>query len=221
VSKDGWRDYARQMQDAGADAIELNAYFVPTDPDLDAKAVEDRYIEAVAAAAGAVKIPVAMKLAPYFTALVHFARRLVAAGAKGLTLFQRPVAPDLDLDELHVRLDPHLSTSVDVGLPLRWLAILHGRVGCDLAASTGAHKAADVVKLLLAGACSTQMTSALIENGPEHVTSVLKGLELWLEEHEDPRVAEVEGSLSQLHCEEPDEYEHAQHHKRLIRYTHE
>jgi len=220
MSKAGWADYARRMQEAGADAIELNGYFVPTDPELDAKAVEDRYVESVATACGAVSIPVAVKIAPYFTAPVHFARRLQKAGAKGLTLFQRVLDPDIDLEELHVGVDTHLSGSDELGNTLRWLAILHGRVGCDLAASTGAHKAADVLKLLLAGACSVQMASALIKNGPEHVTSVLKGVELWLEEHEDPQVAEVEGSLSQLHCEEPQEYEHAQHHKKLIRYTH-
>ncbi len=222
TSASGWREYAKQMESAGADAIELNSFFVPTDPKLTSADVEARYVDTVADVAKSVKIPISVKLGPYLSAPANLARRLVDAGASGLTLFNRFEQPDIDLEELHIIQDHHLSGPEDIGHTLRWIGILRGQhPEISLAATSGIHFADCVVKMLLAGADVAMMTGAVIRNGPGHLAMVLEGVRAWLEEHEDDSVEQVKGSMCQTKCEEPVEYERAHHLKPLIHYTHE
>jgi dihydroorotate dehydrogenase (fumarate) len=215
----GWTRYARQFEAAGADAIELNVYFLATDPDDTSGAVEQRYLDLVAAVRAETRVPVAVKVAPYFSAFAHMARQLVASGASGLVLFNRFVQPDIMLDELEVA--PHLvlSTSDELRLALRWIAILHGRVEASLAATGGAHTAEDVLKLLLAGADCVMMASSLLKQGPTQVRAVLTGVEAWMAEREYVSVQQMRGSLSQRACPDPAAFERANYMKALKSYA--
>jgi dihydroorotate dehydrogenase (fumarate) len=215
----GWTRYARQCEAAGADAIELNVYFLATDLDDTSDAVERRYVDLVAAVRADTRVPVAVKVAPYFSAFANMARRLVAAGASGLVLFNRFVQPDIMLDELEVA--PHLvlSTSDELRLALRWIAILQGRVDASLAATGGAHTADDVIKLLLAGADCVMIASSLLKNGPGHVATMLGGIERWMAEREYASVRQMKGSLSQRACPDPAAFERANYMKALKSYT--
>jgi len=215
----GWTSIARQFEQAGADAIELNVYFLATKLDDTSAAVEARYVELVKSVAGQVKIPVAVKVAPYFSAMANMAERLAQAGASGLVLFNRFLQPDIELDELQVA--PHLvlSTSDELRLALRWIAILHGRVNASLAATGGAHTPDDVLKLLLAGADCVMVASCLLRNGPDHVGVILRGVRDWLVEREYRSVEQMKGSLSQLSCPDPDAFERANYMKALKSYT--
>ena len=215
----GWTRIARQFEEAGADAIELNVYFLAADLADTSAEVEQRYIDLVASVAGMVKIPVAVKVAPYFSAMANMAARLVDAGAAGLVLFNRFLQPDILLEELEVA--PHLvlSTSDEVRLALRWIAILRGRVGAGLAATGGAHTPEDVLKLLLAGADCVNVASSLLRHGPEHVRALISGVERWLTEREYDSVEQMKGSLSQIACAEPDAFERANYMKALTSYT--
>ena len=177
----GWVDYAQLMHEAGASAIELNLFHIPADPLATGRDVERRYEETVAAVCRAVPIPVAVKLSPFFSATGEMARRFVAAGARGLVLFNRFYQPDFDLDRLEVTPTVELSSPAEIRLPLLWLAILHGRVDASLAATTGVHTAAEVAKYLLAGADVTMTTSALLKHGPAHASTLVAGLAAWLE----------------------------------------
>ena len=217
----GWTSIARQIQDAGADAIELNVYFLATDPDDTSDAVEQRYIDLVGSVSHDVKVPVAVKVAPYFSAFANFARRMTAVGASGLVLFNRFVQPDIMLDELEVA--PHLvlSTSDELRLALRWIAILHGHVDTSLAATGGAHTADDVLKLLLAGADCVMIASSLLKSGPAHVRTLLAGVEQWMNEREYESVQQLKGSLSQRACPDPAAFERANYMKALKSYTSE
>ena len=209
ITPGGWVGHAKRMRDAGADAIELNLYTVATDPRVSAAELEARYLDLVADVRAAVSIPLAVKLSPFFTALANFAVRTEEAGADGLVLFNRFYQPDLDLDSRDVVPRLVLSTSEELRLPLRWIAILHRQVPASLAASTGVHTAEDVVKVLMAGADVAMMTSALLLHGPEHLRAVEAGLRDWLEEHGMQSVGHVRGMRSQCSVRDPGAWERA------------
>jgi dihydroorotate dehydrogenase (fumarate) len=215
----GWTRHARLIEEAGADALELNLYTVAADPDATGTGLEARYLELVRAVRETVRIPLAVKLSPFFTALAHVARDLASEGADGLVLFNRFYQPDLDLESLEVT--PHLvlSTSEELRLPLRWIAILHGRVACSLAATTGVHRAEDVLKVLLAGADVAMMASALLQHGPGHVRRVLSEVAAWMEEREYASVRQLVGSVSQRAVPDPAAFERANYMKTLLSYS--
>jgi dihydroorotate dehydrogenase (fumarate) len=218
-SPGGWTRIARQLEQAGADAIELNVYFLATSVDDSSAAVEARYIELVRSVAGEVRVPVAVKVAPYFSAMANMADRLAQAGAAGLVLFNRFLQPDIELDELEVA--PHLvlSTSDELRLALRWIAILRGRIRASLAATGGAHTAADVLKLLLAGADCVMVASSLLRHGPAHIGTLVGGVQAWLAERDYASVEQMKGSLSQQSCPDPDAFERANYMRALTSYT--
>ncbi|MCS7090090.1 MAG: dihydroorotate dehydrogenase-like protein [Verrucomicrobiota bacterium] len=214
----GWTDYARKMQEAGADALELNIYNIPTNPDQSSAEIEETYVEIVRAVRNVVNIPVAVKLSPFFTNFAYTAKRFVAAGADGLVLFNRFYQPDIDLETLEVRPNVLLSTPMAMRLPLRWIAILYGRIHVSFAATSGVHRATDAVKLLMAGADVTMMCSALLRHGPQHLATVKRDLIAWLEEHEYESVAQLKGSLSQKNCPDPSAFERAQYMRAISSY---
>jgi len=218
-SPGGWVRYARLLADAGADAIELNVYAVEADTAETAEQVETRILEVVRAVRAEVRIPVAVKLGPYFSALAHMAARLVVAGADGLVLFNRFLQPDIDLETLAVVPDLHLSTREELRLPLRWIAILHGRVPISLAATSGIHEPDDVVKVVLAGADVAMVASTLLRHGPGRLTELRNGLGRWLEEREYASVEQAKGSLSQLACPDPSAFERAQYMRALVSFS--
>ncbi len=215
ISSGGWVDYARRIQDAGADALELNIYYVPTDPKLTSQELEENYVQLVKAVRSQVKIPLAVKLSPYFTALPNLAAQLSDAGADGLVLFNRFYQPDLDIESLDVLPNLVLSTSDELRLPLRWIAILHGRIKADLALSSGVHSGADVVKSLMAGAKVAMTTSELLEKGIGRVTEILADLNRWMDEFEYASVPQMTGSMSQRSVGEPAAFERANYMKAL------
>jgi dihydroorotate dehydrogenase (fumarate) len=214
----GWIDYARKIEEAGADALELNVYLIPTDPDMTSSEVESRYLEILQAVKSSVSIPVAMKLSPFFSAMAWMAKRLDDAGADGLVLFNRFYQPDIDLDNLAVVPNVILSTPHAMRLPLRWIAILYDRVDASLAASSGIHTAEDVIKMLMVGADVTMMTSALLKNGINHLRRVLRNLQHWLVEHEYESVRQMQGSMSQKSCPDPTAFERANYMRALNEY---
>jgi len=215
ISTGGWVDYARKMEQAGADALELNIYFLPTDLELEGIALEDAYVELVSSVRAQVKIPLAVKLSPYFTALPNFARKLVGAGANGLVLFNRFYQPDLDIETLEVVPDLVLSTSDELRLPLRWTAILYGRLQADLALTTGVHSVEDVVKATMAGARVSMMASELLSRGIGRVSEILADLEKWLETYEYHSIQQMLGSMSQQAVADPAAFERANYMKVL------
>jgi len=206
VSNGGWVDYARQLEDAGADALELNLYFIPTDPTLTSLAIEDEFVDLLASVKRTVHCPVAVKLTPYFTNLTSLARRLDRAGADGLVLFNRFQQPDIDLDALEIVSRATLSPSGDeqsLRLPLTWIGILDGRVEASLAASSGIHTATDVIKLLMVGANVTMFASELIINGIDRLRTIRDDMINWLVDHEYTSVRQLQGSMSQRHTAFP------------------
>lgn len=209
VSKGGWTKYAKQIQDAGADALELNLYYIPTDLDLTAQELENAQIELVAEVKSAISIPLAVKLSPFITALPNFARRVVEAGANALVLFNRFYQPDFDLEELKVVPSLDLSVSAEMRLPLRWVSILYGKVNADFALTGGAHTATDVVKAMMAGAKVAMMTSALLQGGAKVLSSTLADLDAWMKEKEYESVKQMQGSMSQKAVKEPAAFERA------------
>ncbi len=215
VTVGGWADYAAKMAEAGADAIELNIYYLPTNTKLSGAEVEQRYLDVLKAVRKAVKVPVAVKLGPYFSSLANMATRLVEAGANGLVLFNRFYQPDIDLEKKEVTPNVILSTSASNRLPMRWIAILHGKLKASLAASSGVHTAEDVAKLIAVGADVTMMTSALLKHGIWHLATVREGFERWLEQHEYKSVQELRGSMSQKSVADPSTFERANYMKAL------
>ncbi len=209
VSKGGWIRYARAIQDAGADALELNLYYLPTDPSLSAADIEVAQIELVAAIKSSISIPLAVKLSPYYTALPHFAQRLVEAGANGLVLFNRFYQPDFDLEELEVIHNLDLSTSADLRLPLRWVSILYGQVQADLAITSGVHTAQDVIKAMMAGAQVAMTASALLHHGERLAASLINEIGWWMETHEYQSIRQMQGSMSRQAIAEPAAFERA------------
>jgi dihydroorotate dehydrogenase (fumarate) len=205
----GWIEYARLMEQAGADALELNIYRLATDPETTSVDIERQAIETIRAVKKAVALPVAVKLSPFYTAFAHTAREFDRAGANGLVIFNRFYQPDIDADELTATRTLHLSDSSELRLRLHWLAILSGRVRASLAVTGGVHTALDVVKATMTGAHVTQMVSALLLHGPEHFRVVLTDLVAWMQEHEWPSLAEMRGNMSLSKVPDPDAYERA------------
>jgi dihydroorotate dehydrogenase (fumarate) len=203
ITVGGWLAHAKRIQEAGADALELNVYFIAADPDETADAVEERYVELVQAVRAEITIPLAVKIGPFFSSVGHIAHRLVAAGADGLVLFNRFMQPDIDLDTLTVDPTLHLSSSDELALPLRWIGVLHDRIHASIACTTGIHTARDALKALLVGADVTMMASALLREGPQHVATVLEGMETWLDDHEYTSVAQMKGSMSMRNVPNP------------------
>jgi dihydroorotate dehydrogenase (fumarate) len=216
----GWTQFAGEIERAGADAIECNIYFIPTDPNLSAAEVEKTYVDIVRAVKSTVTIPVAAKLSPYFSNLTNVAHRLEEAGADGLVLFNRFYQPDIDLEELEIRPSVRLSSEQALRLPLTWIGILYGKVKASLAATSGVHTAGDVVKLLLVGANVTMLCSSLVRNGINHLRHVERELRDWLEEHEYQSVEQMQGSMSQLKCPDPSAFERAQYMRAVKGMTH-
>jgi len=209
VSKGGWTKYAKQIQDAGADALELNLYYIPTDLDLTAQELENAQVELVAQVKSVISIPLAVKLSPFITALPNFARRIVEAGADGLVLFNRFYQPDFDLNELKIVPSLDLSTSAELRLPLRWISILHGKIDADFALTSGVHTANDVLKSMMAGAKVAMMASALLQGGEKVIPSMLVDLETWMKEREYSSIKQMQGSMSQKAVKEPAAFERA------------
>ena len=207
----GWTDYARQLEQAGADALELNLYQVPSQADVPGYDIEDAYIQTVKDVKATIKIPVAAKLTPFFTSMANIAKRFDEAGANGLVLFNRFYQPDINLEALEIQSSVLLSTAQALRLPLTWIGILFGRVKANLAGSGGVHTADDVVKLLLAGADVTMVCSVLLRNGVTHLRELESGLRAWLEKHECASVAAIKGTLSQIRCPDPAAFERAQY----------
>ena len=215
VSPGGWTNYAGLIEDAGADALELNVYYVPTDVEMTGREIEDMYVDLLRQVKGSVTIPVAVKLSPFFSSMSNMAKRLVSDGADGLVFFNRFYQPDFDLENLAVAPRLVLSNSNELRLPLRWVAILYGRVLADMAITTGVHTSEDVLKGLMAGAKVTMMASELLQNGVRRIKEVLREIEEWMDEREYVSVAQMIGSMSQQHCAEPAAFERANYMKIL------
>jgi len=211
TSVGGWIQYATQIEEAGADALECNVYWIVTDPDMTSAEVEQHYLDIVEAVKTAVHIPVAIKLSPFFSNFANMAKRIDAAGADGLVLFNRFYQPDIDLESLEVTPNVLLSTPQAMRLPLTWIGILHGKVKASLAATSGIHGAEDVIKLLLVGSDVTMLCSTLLRNGINHLRSIEQGIRQWMEAHEYESVQQLKGSMSQQRCADPSAFERAQY----------
>lgn len=218
VSSGGWTRYARYMQEAGADALELNLYYLAADIYLTAQELENIYIDLVSEIKATISIPVAVKLSPFITALPNFANRLVEAGADGIVLFNRFYQPDFDLDTLDVVHNLKLSNSDDLRLPLRWISILYGKVQADLALTSGVHDHLDVLKSMMAGAKVAMMASELLHNGYERIPAILADLTQWMEEHEYSSIKQMQGSMSQQSVAQPAAFERANYMRVLNSY---
>ncbi len=215
VSTGGWIQYARMIEEAGADALELNIYYLPADPAMTGAAVEEMYLNIVRDVKASISIPLAVKLSPYFSAMANMAFRLSVAGADALVLFNRFYQPDFDLENLEVIPNLQLSTPVELRLPLRWIAMLYGRVEVDFALTSGVHGHLDVLKSLMAGANVTMMASELLRHGTQRIPAILADLQNWMEEHEYESVQQMIGSMSQKNVAEPTAFERANYMKVL------
>lgn len=215
ISSGGWVDYAKRMEDAGADALEMNFYYVPTSIQLTAVELEKTYVKLVADIRAEVSIPLAVKLSPFFTALPQFANEVVKSGADALVCFNRFIQPDLDIENLKVNPNLALSTSDELRLPLRWTAILYGRVKADIALTGGVHTVEDMVKAIMAGASVTMLASELIIKGPARARSLLAELSAWMEAHEYKSVSQMVGSMSHQNVEDPAAFERGNYMKAL------
>ncbi len=209
----GWTQYAQLIQQAGADALECNIYFLATDPDVASTDIEDQYLEIVEAVKSVVSIPVAVKVSPFFSNMANMAKRFDEAGADALVLFNRFYQPDINLEELEIEPNVLLSTAHELRLPLTWIGILYGRIRANLAATTGVHGPEDAIKLLMAGADVTMLCSTLLRNGIHHLRHIEKGIVKWMEDHEYESVEQMKGSMSQLRCPNPGAFERAQYMK--------
>ena len=218
VSKGGWMDYAKEIEDAGADALELNIYYIPTDPGLTGNDIENMYIDDVKTVKSSVKIPVAVKLSPFFSNVSYMIRKLEEAGSDGFVLFNRFYQPDLNLAELQVEPKVNLSSSEDILLSLRWIGILYGRIKASLAATSGIHTAEDAVKMIMVGADVTMMCSALLKNGISHIHTVIENMLNWMETNEYESVAQMKGSMCRKSIAEPAAFERANYIKALNNY---
>ena len=218
VSIGGWTDYARKMQEAGADALELNSYYLATDPAKDPKEIEDNYIGVLKSVKDSVTIPVALKLSPYFTSLSFMAKRFDEIGVDALVLFNRFYQPDIDLESLEVVPNLVLSTSESMRMPLRWIAILYGKVKANMAATSGIHTHEDVLKMIMAGADITQLCATLLQNGVGRITEIQDGMIKWMEDHEYESVKQMKGSMSHKSVAEPAAFERANYMRVLKSY---
>ena len=208
-SPGGWIDYARLIEQAGADALELNVYHVASDPDESGTEVEKRTLDILTAVREAISIPVAMKLSPFFSSPAHFAMQLDALGAAGVILFNRFYQPDIDIEELEAMPRLNLSNSSELLLRLRWAAILHGHLRGDIAIGGGVHIVEDVIKAIMCGATVVQTVSSLLKQGPGHIGQLITGLDRWLEEHEYEDLNQLRGSMSLQHCPDRAAFERA------------
>lgn len=215
ISPGGWAKYARYIEEAGADALELNIYYIPTDPGKSSQQVEAQYLDVVKTVAEEIKIPLSVKLGPYFSSFAHMALQMAEAGASGLVLFNRFYQPDYDLEALQVTPGLMLSSPYEMRLPLRWVAILYGRVSIDYAITSGVHEFDDVLKGVMAGANVTMMASALLHHGVDHIGRVLADLTTWMEDHEYESIQQMRGSMSQQNVTEPTAFERANYMKVL------
>lgn len=217
-SAGGWTDYAKKMEQAGADAIELNIYLLPTDIQKPGSEIEQVYIDIVKSVKGAVKVPIAVKMHPFFSSTAAMATQLNKAGADGLVLFNRFYQPDIDLEKLDVVPNVILSTPMAMRLPLRWIAILYGRVNADLAATSGIYTEEDVLKMVMAGAKVTMMLSAILKFGIGHIADVTTRLKVWMEQHEYESLEQMRGSMSYMNVPDPGKFERANYMKVLNSY---
>jgi dihydroorotate dehydrogenase (fumarate) len=215
ISTGGWTEYAEKIQEAGADALELNVYYIPTDITMSGADVEKMYLDVVKAVKGAVSIPVAVKLNPYFSATANMAYQISEAGADGLVMFNRFYQPDFDLDELAVVPSLVLSTDYEMRLPLRWVAILYGKVKADMAITSGVHTYEDVLKAMMAGANIAMMASELLMGGVERIPAILDEIAIWMDENEYESITQMRGSMSQQNVEYPAAFERANYMKVL------
>lgn len=215
TSTGGWIDYAKKIQQAGADALELNIYYIPTDFNLTSVQVEQTYLDILKAVKASVQLPVAVKLSPFFSSFANMAKRLDDAGANGLVLFNRFYQPDIDLETLEVEPNVLLSTPQARRLPLRWIAMLYGRVQANLAATSGIHTAQDVIKTVMAGANITMLCSVLYKHGIDQISVIEKEMSAWMTEHEYESVQQMLGSVSQKNCPDPSAFERS-HYMRAI-----
>ncbi len=214
----GWTKYAKDIEQAGADALELNIYFLATDPRHSGAKIEHDYIEILRSVKEEVKIPVAVKLSPYFSALANMAQRLDQAGANGLVLFNRFYQPDIDLENLEIMPNVLLSNPHEMRLPLRWIAILYGHVKADMAATTGVHGAEDVLKMMMVGAKAVMLCSILLRKGIGHLSKIQKEMHEWMERKEYGSIKQMQGSMSQKRCTDPEMFERANYMKVLKSY---
>ena len=219
ASRGGWVSYAKMMQDAGADALELNVYFVAADPDMTGRDVESRYLELVANVKESISIPLAVKVGPYFSAMANMGLRLAEAGADGLVLFNRFYQPDINLETLEAESTLHFSTPAELLLPLRWIALLHGRLDASLAATGGIHDAAGLLKALLAGADVGMIAATLYQDGLGQIGKILAGVQQWMEEHEYDSVEQLKGSMSRENCPDPSAFQRGNYMKTLTSYV--
>lgn len=213
-----WGDYARKVEQAGADGLELNIYYVPTDLELTGEQVERTYLDIVRSVTSAVKIPVAVKLSPFFSNVANMAKRLSDAGANGLVLFNRFYQPDIDLETLDAEPNLLLSTSREIRLPMRWIAILYHNIPVDLAATSGIRTAHDVIKMMMVGANVTMLVSVLLSHGIEQLQQIEKDMVEWLEFKEYNSIAQLQGSMSQINCPDPSVFERVQYLKAIQTY---
>lgn len=211
-----WVDYARKIQQAGADALELNIYAVATEMDRTAAEIEQTYVDIFTAVKSVVSLPIAVKLHPFFSNMANMAKRLDHAGANGLVLFNRFYQPDIDLDTLEVRPNINLSSPHEMRLPLRWIAILYGRIKADLAATSGIHTATDVIKMLMAGADVTMLCSVLLTKGIDSMRRIESEMSDWLADHDYQSVRQLQGSMSQKYCSDPAAFERAQYMRTIM-----
>jgi dihydroorotate dehydrogenase (fumarate) len=207
----GWTKFAQEIEQAGADALECNIYYIPTDPELKAAEIEQTYVDIVWAVKSAISIPVAIKISPFFTNVANVAKRLDDAGADGLVLFNRFYQPDIDLEELEIRPNVLLSTPQALRLPLTWIGILYGKLKASLAATGGIHDPQDALKMLMVGANVTMLCSSLLRNGINQLRHLERGIVDWMEQHEYESVKQMQGSMSQLRCPDPSAFERAQY----------
>jgi dihydroorotate dehydrogenase (fumarate) len=219
VTKGAWLDYAKQMAEAGADALELNIYYIPVDPAVSGEQVEQRYIDLVQAVKGTVPIPVAVKLGPHFSSIANMAKKLDAAGADALVLFNRFYQPDYDLESLEVVPNLILSNSHDLLLRLHWIAVLYGQIKADMALTGGVHTAMDVIKSMMAGAKVAMMTSALLKRGITYLDTLTTEILVWMGEHEYDSIKQMQGSMSHNAVPQPAAFERANYMKVLSSYA--
>jgi dihydroorotate dehydrogenase (fumarate) len=215
----GWLSYARRITEAGADALELNIYKIPTQSEVTGRTIEDIYIDIVRSVRAATKIPLAVKLSPYFSSFANMAASLDALNVDGLVLFNRFYQPDIDLEKMEVTPNFSLSTPADMRLPLHWIGILYGKIRANLAATSGIYQAQDVIKLVMAGADVTMLCSALMRHGITHIQRIEMDLVAWLEQRQHNSLRELKGIMSQENCPDPSAFERAQYVRGLSSYT--
>jgi dihydroorotate dehydrogenase (fumarate) len=219
VTNEGWVDTARMMQEAGASGIELNIYYIPANLYMTGREVEHRYLDVLKAVKDSVSIPVALKLSPFFSAMGNMARQFDEAGADALVLFNRFYQPDFDLDKLDVKVNLELSTASEIRLPLLWIAVLYGRINASLAATRGVHSHIEAIKYLMAGADAVMTTSALLRHGIDFLTTLVDGLQTWMEDRQYESVQQMKGSMSQINCLDPGAFERANYIKIIESYA--